>query len=1171
METMAPVDVRTLLPLLTAGSPAADAARATRELTAVAQTPEGALEVMRALLEWAGRADAAAECANEAPDTRRGEAMSLLAWALADQRHDSEAEQVGKVAIELGLRRAATDALLLVWERQGRHAERDELVSKYLASEDAEGFHALVPMQRAALEAWDGGDLLRATNLSRAIVERSPADMAALFRAGYGLYLAGRWADAVELLERYRKWTEDDDDALLPLAGCLYGLGRYDDAMTLLGRLAQDAQTEPERLFLAWVQIAWNELGKGLLERAEGAVGSARAVLEQRGAVDEAMVGLARGDLDAIEGVIDALSGQLDLAHRTLARMRRSGAGSAAILEEAIADVEAGRVRTTGIELPRHRRQRPRGSLADKLQGAQPGQTVDLDNGAWDAEGVVVPPGVVLRGQGPDTILQGARSPILVSRGAGAAIERLSVVLSGKEVSDDQAAILIEDGDLCVRDVIVEATRGVAVAVRLDAKPLLERVELRGGLGLGVYDRAAPVVRGGRITGGSKRFGVLVGGQATGEWREVEIAQTDWACVRVIGTAAPSFLGCKVHGSKNGSGFWIGEDARGLYEGNEIFGNRYPGILCDERSKPVARANRVHHHACAAIQLAGQSEATIENNEVQDVDAAHIECLHESKGTVRGNVLRGGAGPGVWVLHGAAPTIEDDRIEGTRRSGIEVAYSARPIVKKCVIERSQGAGVRITEGAAATVEDTRIAECVSGIDVSGNATPVLRANRAERCAFAGLVLGGGARVQVQGLTIMGGKVGIDLGGRAVVEASGLRIEGVEATPVQAGGAARGDFVGAVIEPPGTAGPTLAIAGGAEVSLRDATVRAAGDAPAIVVRGQGVLRVDGGTVQGSRSPVIVAADLARVRVRAAALVAPGGPAIDAGDRSAVALEDVRAEGEPVRFGPQAEREAWAEPPLVADAHASVVLLCRTAADDAAIARALGADGGSEGTVRFSIGRTPPPRAALWPLVGEDSALEAAVREAGAWVEVHRKTTVPEGTEVAAARVFAQAVLRVAGVTGATAIWAPRGARLALSSFWTPERVEGPELGRLFCSVRGVPVGTSVVVETVGLDVLGQTDVQCESAADHRAILEPILWAFVDAMVAEPHRYGYRGVTRPVAGSPQTFMLQEGKHDFAPARRVWSLQPIGDLAAGGGWSKQAKQGWGKPAAPKGWAKS
>ena len=149
------------------------------------------------------------------------------------------------------------------------------------------------------------------------------------------------------------------------------------------------------------------------------------------------------------------------------------------------------------------------------------------------------------------------------------------------------------------------------------------------------------------------------------------------------------------------------------------------------------------------------------------------------------------------------------------------------------------------------------------------------------------------------------------------------------------------------------------------------------------------------------------------------------------------------------------------------------------------------------------------------------------------------------------------------TGALAVFVPRGARLVAAAGWDEARIDGPELGRLFCAVRASPVGANVVVETVGLAAFGQQDVQCESVLAHRAVLEPIFASFVDAIVAEPHRYFYRAVTRPVGCSPPTYMVQEGKPDVPPARKVWSLQPIGDLGAGGGWAKQAKPAWGKAA--------
>lgn len=1162
METPAPVDPRTFLPHLAAGTPAPDADRAATALAAQAETPEGALAVMKALLEWSGRPDAAEKCAEEPPETRKGEALSLLAWALADQRHDDAAERIGQAAVALGHRRAATDALLLVWGRRGRDADRDKLVTDYLESEDEEGYHALVPVQKAALEAWDAGDLVRSTNLSRALVERSPADMDALFRAGYGLYVGGQWAAALELLERWQKWTEDDSDSRLPIAGCLYGLGRYDDAMAILGKIVEDTDECVDHTFLAWVQIAWCELGKGLVDRAEGALVRARGVLEGAGAVDEALLGPGMADLDAIEGVIDALSGQLDLAHRNLAKMRRSGAPSAPVLEEAIADVESGRVRAFGAELPRHRRARPRGPLADRLRAAKPGDVIELENGTWEAGGVELPAGVSVRGQGPDTILSASTGPVVVARAAGGALEKVSVILGGTAGGDDAPALLIEGGDLRVADCILESRRGVAAAVRQDARPTFQGVSFRGGLGIGVYDSAAPIVRGGTVSGGAKRFGVLVGGQAGGEFHEVEIAQTDWACVRVMGAATPTFAGCKVHGSKGGSGFWIGEDAKGLFVGNDVSQNKYPGVLADDRSKPVIRGNRVHHHACAAIQLAGKSEALVEGNEVFDSDAAHVECLHDSAGVVRGNTLRGGTGPGVWVLHASAPTVEDNQIEGTKRPGVEVAYSGKPTLKKNRIARSAAAGVRITENATGLYEGCVIVECLSGIDVGGSAAPTVRAARVERPSFAGLVLQGGATVKAEGVTTVGGKVGLDLGGRASLEAKGIRVEGAEACPVQASAATRAVLVGATLEPAAQPGPTVSISGGADVTLRDATVRSRADGAAIAVRGQGVVRIEGGTVQGGGRTPIVATELGRVRVHVASITGTGGLGIDASGGAGVALDDAHVEGEAVRLSGQAMREAWEEPP-VPDAHAAVVLLVRSPADEAAVAAALGEDGGAEGLVRFAVGKTPPPRAAILPDAGDDAALAAAVRDAGAWVSIHRKPGVEAGQEVAAMRKLAHAVLRAVRATGALAVWVPRGARLVAAAGWSEAKIDGPELGRLFSAVRAMPAGANVVVETVGLAAFGQEDVQCESVAAHKAILEPIFWSFVDAIVAEPYRYGYRAVTKPVAGSPQTFMVQEGKHDFAPARKVWSLQPIGDLGAGGGWAKQAKPAWGKAA--------
>lgn len=452
----------------------------------------------------------------------------------------------------------------------------------------------------------------------------------------------------------------------------------------------------------------------------------------------------------------------------------------------------------------------------------------------------------------------------------------------------------------------------------------------------------------------------------------------------------------------------------------------------------------------------------------------------------------------------------------------------------------------------------------TGFEILDTAAPTVRGLRVQGVSGIGLVVMGSSGAVVESGSITRAGTGIRIEGRAAPRITGVTVREVEGSALESGAASGAVLTRCALGAAAGARPTVSVRDGASLELHGCDVWGKPQVPAVQISGRSRLEVIDGTIDGAGGTPVVASGDARLRLDGARLSATGGLAVDAVERSGVALRNVAAEGgEILRCAAGAERETWdAEPRKVDGAHATAFLLLRQAASPELVAAALGAEAGHESLLSFALGGAPLPRASFAAAFGASGEARDLVAAHGSWVGLH--LIRPPEDRTRAMRDFADAVRRVARATDAVAVHCPSGALLVPGARWTQNEIE-TRLGRLFCSVRRHEAGTQVVVDTCGLGAFGQDDLQCEVASDQADMLTEILWGLVDAVVTQGQRYSYRAATLPVAGHAATFILQEGKHDVAPPRHVWLLQPIGDLSRGGGWAKKSEgKGFGKPAA-------
>eukprot|EP00741_Cyanophora_paradoxa_P010010 tig00000157_g9696.t1 len=221
--------------------------------------------------------------------------------------------------------------------------------------------------------------------------------------------------------------------------------------------------------------------------------------------------------------------------------------------------------------------------------------------------------------------------------------------------------------------------------------------------------------------------------------------------VRDEGTA-PTLRGNTVHDCGQ-AGIVFRTSAKGVAEGNDVFGNANAGIGIATGADPVVRANKVHDDKQGGILVYENGRGTVEGNDVYGNARAGIAISTGADPVVKGNKVHDGMASGILVAENGRGTVEGNDVFGNANSGIAISTGADPVVRGNKVHDGKQGGIFVYENGRGTVEGNDVyGNASSGIQIREGADPVVRGNRVRNQQF-GIYVYEGGKGTVSGNTI----------------------------------------------------------------------------------------------------------------------------------------------------------------------------------------------------------------------------------------------------------------------------------------------------------------------------------------------------------------------------------------------------------------------------------
>eukprot|EP00741_Cyanophora_paradoxa_P009995 tig00000157_g9681.t1 len=120
--------------------------------------------------------------------------------------------------------------------------------------------------------------------------------------------------------------------------------------------------------------------------------------------------------------------------------------------------------------------------------------------------------------------------------------------------------------------------------------------------------------------------------------------------------------------------------------GNAVHDCGAAGILFHESAKGVAEGNDVYGNASSGIQISDGADPVVLGNKVRDGKQVGIVVWNNGRGTVEGNDVYGNAKAGIQILGGADPVVRGNRIHD-QQWGILVHRGGKGTVAGNTLER----------------------------------------------------------------------------------------------------------------------------------------------------------------------------------------------------------------------------------------------------------------------------------------------------------------------------------------------------------------------------------------------------------------------------------------------------------------------------------------------------
>eukprot|EP00741_Cyanophora_paradoxa_P017413 tig00020965_g16822.t1 len=250
------------------------------------------------------------------------------------------------------------------------------------------------------------------------------------------------------------------------------------------------------------------------------------------------------------------------------------------------------------------------------------------------------------------------------------------------------------------REAVLECNQGVALHCAGPAAPSVKGITIRGA-GLRDFPETITGIPAVQITDGSR---VLLEG--------CDVSSSRYSGILVNGAeTAPTLRGNVLHGCGR-CGVAFQRSAKGVAEGNDVYGNALAGIKICTGADPIVRGNTVHDGKLCGILVFKNGRGTVEGNDVYGNALGGIEIGIGADPIVRSNMVHDGKQCGILVFENGRGTVEGNDVYGNALAGIAIDTGADPIVRGNKVHDGKKYGIHVHENGRGVVE---------GNDVYGNA------------------------------------------------------------------------------------------------------------------------------------------------------------------------------------------------------------------------------------------------------------------------------------------------------------------------------------------------------------------------------------------------------------------------------------------------------------------
>ena len=211
---------------------------------------------------------------------------------------------------------------------------------------------------------------------------------------------------------------------------------------------------------------------------------------------------------------------------------------------------------------------------------------------------------------------------------------------------------------------------------------------------------------------------------------ECDISSDSRSCIAIHGSGSFAVIRrCDIHDGEE-SGVYVHDNARGMIEDCDIWGNTLAGVVTESGGNPTVRGCRIHDGQAGGVFALDNGRGTFTDCDIFANALAGVEVKTGSDPTMRNCRIYSSKTGGVFAQENGRGTFTDCDIYGNALAGAEIKTGADPTVRDCRLHDGKASGIFVQENGRGTIRDCEITgHVLAGVETKTGGDPAVRACR----------------------------------------------------------------------------------------------------------------------------------------------------------------------------------------------------------------------------------------------------------------------------------------------------------------------------------------------------------------------------------------------------------------------------------------------------------